>query len=468
MSSPKSFPFKTIIKDLKLFFQDRFNLHEDEASEKATIADIKGDIAFRGANLWILIFAILVCSVGLDINSTAVVIGAMLISPLMGPIMGVGLGIGIYDIALIGGALKNLAIAVILSVLTSALYFWISPLDVAKSELLARTSPTLWDVFIALFGGLAGIIASSRKEKSNAIPGVAIATALMPPLCTAGFGIATAQWTYVMGAMYLFFINSVFISVSTYLIVLLLGYSKKEFVDAKREKKVKRYILLFVIVTIVPSIYTAYNVVLETLFTKNANNFIHHELTFENTQVISSKLVFDNETKRIEVTFFGEPIDSLEIETRKQKLEKYNLAQTELVVRQGYQREKDIDLATIEQLNLQLKTGIIEELYKKNEDLLKSKNDQIKLLENEIIRYRSEEIPINDLTKEIKAFTKNISQLSVASAIISDIDSITYDTVHLAYVQFKSKPRKSDLTQIEDWLKARLKIEKVKLIYQPN
>ena len=319
MAAPKSFPSKTVIKDVKLFLQDRFNLHEDEASEKATIADIKGDIAFRGANLWILIFAILVCSVGLDINSTAVVIGAMLISPLMGPIMGVGLGIGIYDIKLIGGALKNLAIAVILSVLTSALYFWISPLDVAKSELLARTSPTLWDVFIALFGGLAGIIASSRKEKSNAIPGVAIATALMPPLCTAGFGIATAQWTYFIGAIYLFFINSVFISVSTYVIVLLLGYSKKEFVDAKKEKQVKRYILLFVIATIVPSIYTAYNVVFETIFTKNANNFIQHELAFENTQVINSKFDNINGKNRIEVTLFGEPIDSLEIEERKAK-----------------------------------------------------------------------------------------------------------------------------------------------------
>ena len=256
--------------------------------------------------------------------------------------------------------------------------------------------------------------------------------------------------------------------VSTYLIVLLLGYSKKEFVDAKREKQVKRYILLFVIATIVPSIYTAYNVVLETLFTKNANNFIHNELAFENTQVINSKLVFNSEKKRIEVTLFGEPIDSLEIDERKQKLEKYNLNQAELVIRQGLQREKGIDIATIEQMNLQLKTGIIEELYKKNEDLLKSKNDQIKLLENEIIRYRSEEIPINDLTKEIKAFTKNISQLSVASAIISDIDSLTYDTVHLAYIQFKSKPRKSDLAQIESWLKARLKVEKVKLISNPN
>ena len=134
----------------------------------------------------------------------------------------------------------------------------------------------------------------------------------------------------------------------------------------------------------------------------------------------------------------------------------------------AHQSEKGIDIATIEQLNLQLKTGIIEDLYKKNEDLLKSKDDQIKLLENEIIRHRSKEIPIQDLTMEIKAFKKNIRQLSVASTIISDIDSLTYDTLHLAYVQFKLKPRKSDLSQIENWLKARLKVEKVKLISYPN
>ncbi|MCB0614144.1 MAG: DUF389 domain-containing protein, partial [Phaeodactylibacter sp.] len=202
----------SIVRDLRLFLKDRFNLDDDKASEQETIEDIKKGVVFRGANLWILMFAIMVASVGLNVNSPAVIIGAMLISPLMGPIMGIGLGVGINDLELIVKAMRNLAIAVVISVLTSAAYFWISPLNDAQSELLARTSPTLWDVLIALFGGLAGIVAGSRKEKSNAIPGVAIATALMPPLCTAGFGLATAQWSYFFGAFYLFFINSVFIS----------------------------------------------------------------------------------------------------------------------------------------------------------------------------------------------------------------------------------------------------------------
>jgi len=460
-----------IRKDIKIFLKDRFNLQEEKASEKATIAYIKGDVDFRGANLWILIFAIIVCSVGLDVNSTAVVIGAMLISPLMGPIMGIGLGIGIYDFSLIVTAMKNLLFAVLISVLTSAFYFWVSPMDVAHSELLARTSPTLWDVFIAFFGGLVGIIASSKKEKSNAIPGVAIATALMPPLCTAGFGIATSQWNFFWGAIYLFFINSVFITISTYMIVRFLDYDKKEFLDAEREKKVKQYILIFVIVTIVPSVYTAFYVVKKNIFDKSAHQFIQRELVFDNNQIISSKLTFNKDRfnkdrNLIEVTLFGEPIDSVVIDELTKKLETYDLKKTELIIRQGYQKEEGIDLATIEQMNLKLKTGIIEELYRKNEVTLKSKNARIKFLEDKIVQFRSKEMPIMDLAQEIKAINSNISELSVASTIVSNLDSLTYDTLVLAYVQFKTKPKKKENAQVEDWLKARLKVETIKLVVQ--
>jgi len=460
-----------IRKDIKIFLKDRFNLQEEKASEKATIAYIKGDVDFRGANLWILIFAIIVCSVGLDVNSTAVVIGAMLISPLMGPIMGIGLGIGIYDFSLIVTAMKNLLFAVLISVLTSAFYFWVSPMDVAHSELLARTSPTLWDVFIAFFGGLVGIIASSKKEKSNAIPGVAIATALMPPLCTAGFGIATSQWNFFWGAIYLFFINSVFITISTYMIVRFLDYDKKEFLDAEREKKVKQYILIFVIVTIVPSVYTAFYVVKKNIFDKSAHQFIQRELVFDNNQIISSKLTFNKDRfnkdrNLIEVTLFGEPIDSVIINELTKKLDTYDLKKTELVIRQGYQKEEGIDLATIEQMNLKLKTGIIEELYRKNEVTLKSKNARIKFLEDKIVQFRSKEMPIMDLAQEIKAINSNISELSVASTIVSNLDNLTYDTLVLAYVQFKTKPKKKENAQVEDWLKARLKVETIKLVVQ--
>ena len=280
---------KSVLDSITGFLRDLFNLHEDRANEKETIEEIKRTVVFRGANLWILIFAIMVCSVGLDVNSTAVVIGAMLISPLMGPIMGVGLGVGINDLQLIIRALKNLGIAVIMSVLTSALYFWISPLDQAQSELLARTQPTLWDVLIAMFGGLAGIVAGSRREKSNAIPGVAIATALMPPLCTTGFGLATGNWEFFFGAFYLFFINSVFISLATFLIVRFLRFHPKEFLDPQRESQVKRYIAIFVILTIIPSVITAFTVVRKTVFERNASRFVRTEMIFDNCQVINQQ-----------------------------------------------------------------------------------------------------------------------------------------------------------------------------------
>lgn len=203
----------------KEILRDRLSITDDKADDDVIDERIRGDVSMKGANLWILMFAILVASIGLNVNSTAVIIGAMLISPLMGPIMGIGYGAGINDFSLIRSGFKNLAIATLIALLTSTLYFLISPLDMARSELLARTTPTVWDVMIGLFGGLAGIVAVTRKEKTNVIPGVAIATALMPPLCTAGFGLATGHWNYFFGAFYLYTINFVFIALASFMIV---------------------------------------------------------------------------------------------------------------------------------------------------------------------------------------------------------------------------------------------------------
>ncbi|MBK8505437.1 MAG: TIGR00341 family protein [Saprospiraceae bacterium] len=455
---------KNLAKGIKAFLMNRFNLSEGKATEEETILDIKDDVVFKGANLWILIFAIMVCSVGLDINSTAVVIGAMLISPLMGPIMGVGLGVGIYDNDLIIKSLKNLGIAVLISVLTSALYFWISPLDEAQSELLARTSPTLWDVLIALFGGFAGIVAGSRREKSNAIPGVAIATALMPPLCTAGFGLATAQWAYFLGAFYLFLINSVFISLSTYVIVRVMRFRTKEFLDPDRERKVKRYIALFVILTIIPSIYTAINVVEETIFKRNANNFITNEFAFDHAQVISKRITFFRSGSHIDLTLYGQPVSDEVIQEIQLKMPKYKLENCQLNIHQGQTGQTGFDPASIELLNQQLKTGIIEDLYRKNEVQIRNREDQIKLLESEIIQYRSKEIPIAEMILEIKAINSNVTEISIAPAVLSHVDSIQQDTLYLAYVDFKKRPATAEVSKIEQWLKARIKSDKIKIV----
>ena len=457
-----------LLETLADFLKDRFNLEEDKASERDTISEIQKGVVFRGTNLWILIFAILVCSVGLNVNSTAVIIGAMLISPLMGPIMGIGVGVGINDFELIIKALKNIGIAAALSVLTSMTYFFISPLSDVQSELLARTQPTLWDVLIAFFGGLAGIIAGSRKEKSNAIPGVAIATALMPPLCTAGFGLATGNWNFFFGAFYLFFINGVFISLATFLIVRFLRFHKKQFEEPAREKRVKQYIMALVLVTIIPSVYTAYRVVQRSVFEQKANLFINRELDFEKCKIIGKHLFFSPDSSAIEVTLFGEIQEKEEIAEREKKLADFGLENTKLIINQAYSGEQGLDVESLAKINQDIKTGVIEELYRRNEEELKSKDEKIAFLEKELINARGGSFPVEELGQEIKAIHKNVVAFSLSKNLIAELDSEKKDTVLMAYIKYNRKPSRTEIETIEDFLKVRTKSDRIKLITETN
>lgn len=459
-NSNKSTSDLRLLVAFKEFMSDRFNLHEDAERETTTINEIKKGVEFKGANLWILIFAIFIASIGLNVNSTAVIIGAMLISPLMGPIIGIGLGAGINDFELIKKALRNLGVAVLASVITSSLYFLITPLHEAQSELLARTEPTLWDVLIAFFGGLAGIVAGSRKEKSNAIPGVAIATALMPPLCTAGYGLATANWYYFVGAFYLFFINSVLISVATFLIVRLLKYPKKQFEDAATERRVKSYIAVFVVLTIIPSIYLAYNVVRRTLFEQNARNFISTEFVFDQTQVISENFALQDEEAVIEVTLYGKMLTDEEISLLRKKLINYKLDNTQLKIRQGYQEDKSEETRLeFERMGESLKGDILENLYKKSEEVIKTKDDQIALLEKQVRAMESSIYPISDINSELKIQYSQLSNLALGDILNQSGDTITY-----AVASFDKKLYNKDLQKIEDWLKLRTKADSLILV----
>lgn len=282
-----------LLQQIKFFLIRHFDLRQEKEDEEETIESLKKGVEFRGTNLWVLIFAIFLASLGLNTNSTAVIIGAMLISPLMGPIMGFGLGLGIADFELVKRSLRNYLTATLFSVVTATIYFLISPISEAQSELLARTSPTIYDVLIAFFGGLAGIVAGSTKSKGNVIPGVAIATALMPPLCTAGFGLATGNLSYFLGAFYLYFINTVFISLSTYIVVRVLKYPHKEFLDKKRAMVVRRYMMIIVTCTIIPSLYLTYRVLRTTVFEEQVKSFVNKELDFPNTQVLSRTVAVD-------------------------------------------------------------------------------------------------------------------------------------------------------------------------------
>ena len=353
---------------IKAFLKESFNLNDDKAEEEKIVAAVKRDVSFKGTNLWTLVFAIMIASIGLNVNSTAVIIGAMLISPIMGPIMGVGLAVATNDFDLLKRGIKNTTIAVVISILTSSFYFFVTPLHDASSELLARTNPSLWDVFIAFFGGLAGIVAGTRKAKSNVIPGVAIATALMPPLCTAGFGLALGNWYYMLGALYLFFVNSIFICLATFLIVKHLRFHKKQFTNAATEKRVIRYIWFIVAIAVLPSIYLAYRIVERSIFEKNAKAFVQKEFHFARTQVVNRSYKMDRNKKTIELLLIGQELPQTTLDSLQKRLHLYSLDSTKLIVHQGLDAKQEIDIA-------QIKASILEDVFsseqKKRKTLLR-------------------------------------------------------------------------------------------------
>ena len=366
---------------LRSFLRSRFDLSADKASEEEVVDNIRKGVEFKGTNLWVLIFATFVASLGLNVNSTAVIIGAMLISPLMGPIMGMGLSVGINDFELLKRSLRNFGFMVLASIFTSTLYFFISPLSGAQSELLARTTPTTYDVLIAFFGGLAGIVAQSRKDRtSTVIPGVAIATALMPPLCTAGFGLATLQFKYFIGAFYLFFINTVFIAIATFIVVRFLHYSKKEFVDKNREMRVRRSILLIVLVTIIPSVVIGYRIVKRSLFENDVKRYVNTVFQFPKTKVIEHTGIYrpDNGESYVEIYLIGEPISDEMIENARLQMPQYNLRDVRLVVRQSGETD-NLNFST-------LQTGY--------QELLSEKNIRIRELETKLSAFATDTLSL--------------------------------------------------------------------------
>ncbi|MBR4779189.1 MAG: DUF389 domain-containing protein [Bacteroidaceae bacterium] len=325
------------IKDLLERARVYFNLMPDKEDEETVACQISSGVSFRGANLWVLIFAILIASLGLNVNSTAVIIGAMLISPLMGPILGIGLALGTYDLALLGRAAKNYGIATLISILTATVYFLLSPFSEVQSELLARTSPTLYDVLIAFCGGAAGIIAICTNGKGNVIPGVAIATALMPPLCTAGFGLATGNLHFFFGAFYLFLINTIFIALATWGGVRLLRFSQHEHLSAERMRLARRIIPFVILVILIPAALTTVHTVRESIFDRNVSRFIKGELTQTGTQIIQSSV--DKETMKLRVVAVGRAIDEATTVEARRRMEHYSLGRYDLSIIQGAQTD---------------------------------------------------------------------------------------------------------------------------------
>jgi len=433
---------KEIYQAFRNFITYRFSLHGDNADEVVVFESIKNSVEFKGANLWTLIFAIFIASIGLNVNSTAVIIGAMLVSPLMGPVMGVGLGIGINDFELVKKGARNLAIATVISIATSTLYFWVTPLHNASSELLARTSPSIWDVFIGGLGGLAGMIAVTRKEKTTVIPGVAIATALMPPLCTAGFGIATGNLYFFLGAIYLYFINSVFICLGAYLIVRYMNFHKKEFEDKAYGRKVRRYILFITLITAAPSIYLAYRIVDRSIFESNAKAFIQKEFSFDDTQVISKTFLYSREGNKIDLLLLGKELDAIQMDSLQAKLPAYKLDDTKLIIRQGLNAKNELDLS-------QIKASILESVYQ-GDSVKKSRNRKINL-------------PIPDLRRELVTLYPSLISYSINNIVVWRLDTLMQDTITVAVTDFKVSLSSKEKERLRLWLSSRIKADSLRL-----
>lgn len=371
-----------------------FDLHQGEDKKETVLENVVNNISFRGSNAWILACAIVVASVGLNVNSTAVIIGAMLISPLMGPIVGAGFALGTFDFPLLKKSIKNLLIATVISLVVSFLYFLLSPFKEAQSELLARTSPNIYDVLIAIFGGLVGVVAITRVDKGNPIPGVAIATALMPPLCTAGYGLAIGNFSYFAGALFLYIINCVFICIATFVIVKYLRYPKTHYVDQQREKRITQSITIITLALVLPSIYFAYNLLQEKKYTNKVKQFVQQELSNKGYTVIYEKLHMNSKPKKLELAFLLKKFSNREIATLQHAMQTFGIDNTSLIIHQD---------------SLDLKSTILSEIDKRTA-AVSEKDLTIRALNNELAKYQ---LASPSLDRDIAVLFPELSSYSI-------------------------------------------------------
>jgi len=430
---------------------DKFRLNAEKEDLQTVITAIDNGVVFRGTNLWVLIFAIFVASLGLNVNSSAVIIGAMLISPLMGPIMGIGLGMGINDVALLKKALNNYLVATGVALITSTIFFLLSPLNEAHSEILARTSPNIYDVLIALFGGFAGIVATSSKQKGNVVPGVAIATALMPPLCTAGYGLATMQFSFFFGAFYLFIINTVFIALATFIIVRFLHFPYKQLQNKRADTIAGRIVFVVVLATLLPSLYFGYDMVQQNRFTKNANRFITNEAHFPNDYLLNKKV--DAKHKKITLIFGGKEISQEQIDALKGQLKKYDLVSATLNIKQGFAYLSEN------------KNSEGSEQFNQMTAALAQKENEGRLLQFKLDSINEQQKQGKQLFLEMKAQYPSLKTAIVEPNIVFSNDSVSARSF-LVLLSFTNRLTKNEKRKLENWLKVRLQKNNLELIFQ--
>lgn len=436
----------------KRIFHAAFNLSADQASYEEIDERIESGVVLRGTNMCILILAIFIASVGLNMNSTAVIIGAMLVSPLMGAIMGIGFAIAIYDTNLLKRSATILLFEVVVALATSTVYFRLSPITTPSSELLARTSPTLWDVIIAVCGGLAGMIGTTRKEKSNILPGVAIATALMPPLCTAGYGLAMGNLRYFAGAMYLFCINGVFIAISTMLITVFLRIPSKKAANKETRKHIVKRVIIVAVAAIVPSVFLAADIVKDSVFQSNVSNYIEKEFQFENTQVV--KYDVNEKNKELKVAVIGATLNGDVIEKLQQSMKDYHIDNLSLNVQQTEVKAG----ITPEELEAYVKNET-SQLNAANESDYQELQSQLFAVKSELSEYQSREVDVDALQEEVIALYPKVTGIHVGYLKNSHEEQMTI------VLEVKKPLSEKDMKTLEKWIGKRLGLEKA-VIYQ--
>ena len=428
-----------------------FDLHHDQAEHSVIERTIHQGVKVGGTNLWVLIFAILMASIGLNVNSTAVIIGAMLISPLMGPIIAIGFGVATNDADLIRTALRNLGLFVAISLITSVLYFKLSPLSLAHSELLARTTPTLWDVLIAFFGGAAGIIALTRKHASPVIPGVAIATALMPPLCTAGYGLASGNLAFFGGAFYLFAINSVFIALATALFVRLMKLPQHAHASPELQRRTRIWVSVLLVAMLAPSTWLGYRLVKDEFFLKAANAAF--DIVDDKDEYFELSRQIDVKTRKLVLTIGGgQPPPDLG-DRIKAGMQKSGFPDTEVSIRY-------LGTAHIaRELNRD-----IEEVYTKALTQLDNTSKTLQALVKENQRLK-ETLPARDtLVQEILVQYPVIQSVAITDSRLTGRDAGLSGDVTLVTLILNGKMAKADSQRLEAWLQTRLKNKQVLLL----
>ncbi|MBT0607481.1 DUF389 domain-containing protein [Aequorivita echinoideorum] len=445
---------------LKKFLKELFDIRAD-TDRDATIEAVQKDISFKGHTSWILIFSIFVASIGLNVSSTAVVIGAMLISPLMGPIVGIGLSVAINDVATLRKSLINLGVMVFLSVLTAFLYFKLSPLTEETPELIARTYPTILDVLVAIFGGLGLIVAKTKSGTiASVIFGVAIATALMPPLCTVGYGLAIGNGEYALGALYLFSINAVFIALSTFIVSKLLRFPLVRYANSKRRRRTAQIASLIAIAVMVPSVWLFIKLLDQQVFESKTKDFVKNVIKYEGAEVV--KFTQDYKSRNIDVYLIGQPVPQAKISEWLAELQQTEkLEQTNLRIYQG----ADQSNAFAERLSGEVRAGILEDLYVKNEQAIRDKDERIRFLEDQIAIIKVQNLAFGDLSQELKLNYEGVETFSFSNKITTDFKRT--DTIPVVSLQWKkgvsSRERRENSEKIKAWLKFKMKLDTLQI-----